>query len=153
MLRILAILGFLSFVAAPAAAVVVEPADSETVFSTITTAQSPSATITLTNPGSIEILQGLFIGSISTLILAGEEGVIESAAVLGNSFAVPTAFAGTIDLAPGTYLLSVASSVGGLATVSFAVSQVPLPGAVVLLGTALAGLAIARRRKIAAAAA
>ncbi len=62
----------------------------------------------------------------------------------GRGANIPAAFAGGIELAPGTtYLLSAGEPRDG--GTAFTISEVPIPGAVLMFGTALAGLGLHRR--------
>ena len=112
--------------------------------------QDANASITLVKDGFLDITGVLGVGTVNDVTFSGPGGVVAADTFSGGG--IPAAFAGTFNLMGGTtYLLSTGST--GISAVAFEVSEVPLPGAVLLLGTAMAGLGLYRRRTAAQSAA
>lgn len=144
MLRLVAALVFLCGSVAPVSAAVLVGGAGEYVVSDAPE-QDNSAAIKLEANGELGV-SAAFGTALGSLALVSEDR-----AVVGgfSGAAVPTAFAGTVELMAGSkYLLSTTSS--GISTLAFSISEVPLPGAIVLLGSAIAGLGLMRRGHAAA---
>jgi hypothetical protein len=109
--------------------------------------QESSAEISLSSDSYLSIT-GVLGTELSNVTLSGPGSTdIASASFTGSD--IPGAFAGMFELTGGeTYLLSTGST--DISAVAFNVSEVPIPGAALLLGTAVAGLGMARARRKAA---
>ena len=108
--------------------------------------QDSSAEISLTGDAFLSITGVLGTGTVNSVTLTGPSGPTSADFTNGT---IPSAFAGTFSLSGGeTYLLSTGST--GISAVAFEVSEVPIPGAALLLGTAVAGLGMVRARRKAA---
>lgn len=148
MLRYVFVVAVALGLAAPATAAVMVTAPGEYGIMSAPM-QEANASITLDMDGFLDITGVLGVGTVNDVTFSGPGGVIAADTFSGGG--VPAAFAGTFNLTGGTtYLLSTGST--GISGVAFEISEVPLPGAVLLLGTAVAGLGLYRRRAIQSAA-
>jgi hypothetical protein len=151
MLRMLAVLalvvGFAGSAGSAGAAVMVDGPGEYGIMEA--PMQESSAEITLDLDGFLTITGVLGTGALNNITFSsGTSGPIASDTFTGGT--IPASFAGTFDLTGGeTYLLSTGSS--GVSAVAFEVSEVPIPGAALLFGTAVAGLGLVRARRAKAA--
>jgi hypothetical protein len=116
----------------------------------ISAAGSPGSThFELDNPGSVTVVDFLTGPGGAFLSLTGDGDPIAEEPLLASLTPGGDlgAFADTIDLGPGKYAFDLVAQ--EMSLVTFTVSEVPLPAGVVLLGTAMAGLAGYRRLRAA----
>ncbi|TVQ40031.1 MAG: hypothetical protein EA356_01375 [Geminicoccaceae bacterium] len=148
MLRTLALIACLAFAAVPAsAAVVVAPGDQRTLLTTEAfTGSMAGATFELTQDMSFVAINALAnqIGLDLASVQLANGTTIDLPIINAGSAMAFASFEGP--LAAGTYMLIMNGSFSN-AGLQASISAVPLPGAVVLFGTAVAGLVYARRRK------
>jgi hypothetical protein len=102
-----------------------------------------TAAFELDNPGSVTVTDVTTTGT-ALLSLTGTGAPVSTSPISDDVTDLATsAFAGTVDLTAGSYTFTLVSD--GATLANFSVSEVPLPAGVVLLGTAVAGLAGYRR--------
>lgn len=160
MLRILALVGVLALAAVPATAAVVvdpDPVDTKTLFTAegITgngAVVGGSFELTKNAPVTISVSGSGALGATITLAqITGPGGFSSPLEIVNFPPAVSFAFVQGLDLVAGTYQVLITGNFRA-ASLSGEVSAVPIPGALVLFGSAMAGLAYVRRRRSADAA-